>query len=175
MVSIDFFNKHKSKIINIGVILLAIFVAVYLYNMQNQQLNSLGEKRDEEAKKNEVIESLNRMEKRISNYKQALDRKDLGAVIGAMTDISKDAQIKVVSVKPGAEKQYTDYIKTSFFVVVKVPDYHALGKFISKVENYKDLFIVEDVNIAITESSTSSKNLERDLDISLKISTITYL
>ena len=114
------------------------------------------------------------MEKRITSYKQTFNRKDLGAVIGAMTDISRDTRVKVISVKPGSEQQFPDYTKTSFLIVVRVADYHALGQFISKVENYKDLFLVEDVNIA-TASIQSDKKAEKDLDINLKISTITCL
>jgi len=175
MISIDFFSKNKNKIINAGVILLAIFVALYLYSMQSQQLSSLEESKNEEIKKSEVTESLIRVEKRINSYKQTFNRKDLGSVIGAMTDISKETRVKVISVKPGVEQQYAEYIKTSFLIVVRVADYHALGQFIGKVENYKDLFLVEEVNIAKVGSSQNDKKTERDLDISLKISTITCL
>jgi len=175
MITMDFFSKNKNKIINAGVILLAIFIALYLYGMQNQQLDSLVENKNEEIKKSEVIESLNRVEKRIDSYKQTFNRKDLGSVIGAMTDIAKDTRVKVISVKPGAEQQYAEYIRTSFLIVVRVADYHALGLFISKVENYKDLFLVEDVNITTVSNNQADKKAEKDLDISLKISTITCL
>ncbi len=175
MITMDFFSKNKNKIINAGVILLAIFIALYLYGMQNQQLDSLVENKNEEIKKSEVIESLNRVEKRIDSYKQTFSRKDLGSVIGAMTDIAKDTRVKVISVKPGAEQQYAEYIRTSFLIVVRVADYHALGLFISKVENYKDLFLVEDVNITTVSNNQADKKAEKDLDISLKISTITCL
>ena len=175
MIATDFFSKNKSKIINAGVILLAIFVALSLYSMQNQQFVSLEESKNEEIKKSEVIESLTRVEKRIKSYKQTFIRKDLGSVIGAMTDISKDTRVKIISVKPGSEQQYPEYIKTSFLIVVRVADYHALGQFISKVENYKDLFLVEEVNINTISNFQTDKKAEKDLDISLKISTITCL
>jgi Tfp pilus assembly protein PilO len=175
MINLDFFNKNKSKIINTGVILLAIVVALYLYSWQSQQLISLEEKKNEEIKKSEVIESLNRVEQRISSYKRSFSRKDLGSVMGAMTEIAKDTGVKVISVKPGAEKQFTEYIKNSFLIIVRVADYHALGQFISKVENYQDLFLVEDINITTVSSSQSNKQAGRDLDVSLKISTITCL
>jgi len=169
MLGTDFFNKNKNKIINGGFILLAIFVTLQLYNMQSQQFASLKESKNEEIKKSEVIESLTRVEKRIDSYKQTFNRKDLGSIIDAMTDIAKDTRVKVISVKPGAEQKYGDYIKTSFLIVVRVADYHALGQFISKVENYRDLFLVEDVNI------TTANSIQRDLDTSLKVSTITCL
>ena len=169
----DFFNKNKSKIINAGVILLAIFAALYLYSLQNQQFDSLVERKNEEIKKSEVIESLNRVEKRIDSYKKTFNRKDLGSVISAMTDIAKDTRVKVISVKPGTEQQYPEYIRISFLIVVRVADYHALGQFISKVENYKDLFLVEDINITTIKNNQTTKDAGKDLDISLKISTIT--
>jgi hypothetical protein len=111
MIPSGFFIKHKNKIVNIGVILLMIFVALYIYNLQSQQLVSLRENKDEEIKKSAVIESLIRMEQRINSYKQFFSKKDLGSVIGAMTDISKDTRVKVVSVKPGVQQQYKEYIK----------------------------------------------------------------
>lgn len=173
MISLDFFIKNKSKIINAGVMLLAIFVAFYLYNMQNQELVSLEERKNGEIKKSEVIESLIRAEQRINSYKQIFNKKDLGSVIDAMTDISKDTGVKIVSVKPGVEQQYKEYTKTSFLIVVRVANYHALGQFISKIENYKDLFFVEDINITVTSNTETDKKADKDLDISLKISTIT--
>jgi len=175
MIATDFFSKNKVKIVNAGVILLAIFGALYLFSMQNQQIATLEESKSEEMRKSEVIESLTRVEKRINSYKQTFNRKDLGSVIGAMTDISKDTRVKIISVKPGNEQQFPEYIKTSFLIVVRVADYHALGQFISKVENYKDLFIVEDINITASGNAKSDKKTERDLDISLKISTITCI
>jgi len=175
MIATDFLSKNKIKIINAGVILAALIVALYLYSMQNQQIASLEESKVEEAKKSEIIESLNRVEKRINSYKQTFTKKDLGSVVGALTDIAKDTRVKIISVKPGLEQQYPEYIKTSFLIVVRVADYHALGQFISKVENYKDLFLVEDVNITISDSSQNDKKAGKDLDINLKISTITCL
>ena len=175
MIATDFLSKNKIKIINAGVILAALIVALYLYSMQNQQIASLEESKVEEAKKSEIIESLNRVEKSINSYKQTFTKKDLGSVVGALTDIAKDTRVKIISVKPGLEQQYPEYIKTSFLIVVRVADYHALGQFISKVENYKDLFLVEDVNITISDSSQNDKKAGKDLDINLKISTITCL
>ena len=175
MIAIDFFSKNKDKIINAGVMLLAIFAALYLYSMQNQQLAALKENKSEEMRKSDVIASLDRVEKRINSYKKTFTGKDLGSVIDAMTDISKDTRTKVVSVKPGTEQRQSDYIKTSFLIVVRAADYHALGNFISKLENYKDLFLVEDINITTVTSGQSEKRVDTDLDISLKISTITCI
>jgi uncharacterized ubiquitin-like protein YukD len=175
MITTDFLTKNKAVLINSGIIVLALFVSFYLYGMQGQQIVSLEESKNEEIKKSEVMESLNRVEKRIDRYKSAFTRKDLGMVIAEMTEIAKDSKVKVISVKPGLEQTYPDYIKSSFLIVVRVPDYHALGKFISMIENYKELFLVEDVNISTFNKNKVDSGEEEGLDISLKISTITCL
>jgi Tfp pilus assembly protein PilO len=177
MIATDYFSKNKNKLVNGGVIILAVFIAFYLYGLQAQQLVSLRESKNEEIKKSEIIESLNKVEKKISKYKQIFTKKDLGSVIDAMTEIARDSQVQVISVKPGPEERKADYIKTSFFIVVRVADYHALGNFISKVENYKDLFMVEEVNISSVSGNQPDMGAEDapGLDISLRISTITYL
>ncbi|MDD5116476.1 MAG: type 4a pilus biogenesis protein PilO [Candidatus Omnitrophica bacterium] len=173
MISMDFFSEYKDKIINAAVMLLAVFVAFYLYGLQNQQLSSLEESKNEEARKSEIIESLNRVEKRINSYKKTFTGKDLGSVIDAMTEIAKDTGVKVISVKPGSEHRESDYTRSSFLIVVRAADYHALGNFISRLENYKDLFLIEDLNISAVTDSMSGRKLDSDLDVSLKISAIT--
>lgn len=174
MIATDLFSKNKDKIINVGVILVALVAALYLFNMQNQQMVSLEESKNEEMKKSEVIESLGRVEKRIETYKKVFTGKDLGSVIDAMTDIAKDTKVNVISVKPGIEQRQPDYVKSSFLIVIRAADYHALGNFISKLENYKDLFLVEELNIT-SLSGQQDKKSDQGLDISLKISTVTCL
>jgi hypothetical protein len=175
MISTDFFSKHKDKIINGAVMLGAILAAFYLYGIQNQQLFSIEESKNEEIRKSEIIESLNRVEKRINGYKKTFTGKDLGSVIDAMTEIAKDTRVRIVSVKPGIDQREAEYIKSSFLITVKAADYHALGNFMSRLENYKDLFLVEDMEISVFTDSHSGKKLDSDLDVSLKISAITCL
>ncbi len=175
MIALEFFSKNKNKIINAGVILLALFVTLYIYSTQSQQFAVLDESKNEEIKKSLIIESLIKVEEKINNYKKTLSGKDLGSVIDAMTNIAKDTGVKVISVKPGAEQQYAEYIKSSFLIVVRVANYHALGQFISKIENYKDLFLVEEINIAKTDSMQADKKTEEDINTNLKISIITCL
>lgn len=175
MITTDFLSKNKNKLINAGIVVAAVFVSLYLYAMQSQQIITLEESKNQEVQKSEVIDSLNLAEKRIGAYKNTFTRKDLSLVIGDMTEIAKDTKVKVISVKPGIEQSYSDYIKSSFLIVVNVPDYHALGQFISKLENHKDMFFVEDVNISTFSDSREEGTSKSGLDINLKISSITCL
>ncbi|MDD5097424.1 MAG: type 4a pilus biogenesis protein PilO [Candidatus Omnitrophica bacterium] len=154
---------------------MAIFVTLYIYGGQNQQLALLEERKNEEIKKSEIIKDLIKVEEKINTYKETFSRKDLSSVIDAMTNIARDTGVKIISVKPGPEQQYTEYIKSTFLIVVRVANYHALGQFISKIENYKDLFLVEDISMTKISGKQAGKKVEQDIDTNLKISTITSL
>lgn len=174
MVAVDLFTKHKNKFLNIGIIILAMFAASYIYSKQDQELVSLSQKKGQEIKRNSILESISQVEKRADAYKQFFTTKELGEVVDDMTNIARDTQVQLLSVRPGAKEKYPEYIKTSFLISVKAADYHALGIFVSKIENYKDLYLVEGVNINSSDFNASGGNEERQLDVSLRISTVSY-
>ncbi len=174
MVAVDLFTKHKNKFLNIGIIILVIFSASYIYSKQNQELDSLNKKKEQEIKRNSMLESINQGEKRADAYKQFFTAKELGEVVDDMTNIARDTRVQLLSVKPGAKEKHSEYIKTSFLISVKAADYHALGVFVSKIENYKDLYLVEGVNINSSDFNASGSNEEQQLDVSLRISTVSY-
>lgn len=175
MVTVDIFTKHKNKVLNIGIIILAIITASYIYSSQNQALISLSQKKDQEIKKNSVLESISRVEKKADAYKKFFAVKELGEVVDALTNIAKDTRVQLLSVKPGAKEKHPEYIKTSFLISVRARDYHALGAFVNKLENYKDLYLVEDMNINPSNPDVSGSNDDRQLNVNLRISTVSYL
>lgn len=174
MITVDLFAKHKNKFLNTGIIILAIFFASHIYSKQNQELDSLIQKKEQEIKRNSVLESISRFEKRVDAYKQFFTAKGLGEVVNDMTNIARDTRVQLLSVKPGAKEEHPEYLKTSFLISVKAADYHAIGVFISKIENYKDLYLVEVVNINSSDLDASGSDEEQQLNVSLRISTVSY-
>ncbi len=122
MVAVDLFTKHKNKLLNTGIIILAIIIASYIYSSQNQELISLGQKKDQEIKKNSVLESISRVEKKTDAYKQFFAVKELGEVVDELTNIAKDTRVQLLSVKPGTKEKQQEYIKTSFLISVRAQD-----------------------------------------------------
>ncbi len=174
MVAADLFTKYKNKVLNTGIIILAIIAASYIYSSQNQELVSLNQKKDQEIKKNSVLESISQVEKKVDAYKQFFTVKELGEVVDALTNIAKDTRVQLLSVKPGAKEEHSEYIKVSFLISVRAADYHALGAFVNKLENYKDLYLVEDININPFNPGVSGSNEDRQLNVNLRISTVSY-
>lgn len=164
-----FINKYKNKIFNIAVLLLVlIFAYRVIYKKQVQEIQSLNETKVTEAKKNEVLEDISRLEKRIDAYKNLLPRKDASLILNTISNIAKESGITIASIKPMVEENYPDYIKSPFSLTLVTSSYHALGKFLSQVESLQDVYIVDAVQI-----QPSGKTGE--LSVNLKLSSITFI
>ncbi len=175
MEKIELFEKHKNKVLNFGVIILALFTAFQIYKSADKQLNSLIQQKDEELKKNKAAEEIAGLERKIGGYKKIFVKEDVGSVIDTISNIAKNCLIKIVSIKPGNEEAYPDYVKSAFLITVNTPNYHSLGNFISQIESYKDIYMVDEVSIASAEIKQPFESTNTNLNVNLKISTISYL
>lgn len=175
MEKIKLSEKNKNKILNIGIIVLALYLAFQIYKSLDNQANFLLLQKDNELKKNIAIEDIVAFEKKIDGYKRVLIKKDLGSVMEAISAIARSCSVKIISIKPGNEEKFSTYVKTSFSLVVSAPNYHSLGDFISQVENDKDIYIIDDININLVKNARPQEEVKTILNVDLKISTISYL
>lgn len=175
MEKIDFFKKNKNKILNFGIIILAVFIAFQIYKSSNEQVNSLVQQKGDELNKNMATEEIFGLERKIEGYKKVFVKKDVGSVIDTISNIAKNSLVKVVSIKPSNEEVYADYIKSVFLITVSSPNYHSLGNFISQIESYKDIYMVDEVSILPASANQPLENVNLNLNVNLKISTISYL
>lgn len=171
----ELFEKNKNKILNFGIIILALFVVFQIYRSSDEQVNSLIGQKDEELRKNAALEEIASLEKKVEKYKTVFVRKDLGAVIDTISNIAKNCSIKIISIKPANEEVFPNYVKAAFLITVSSPSYHSLGNFVSQIESYKDVYMVDEISITSTAPGqpTAAKNI--NLNVNLKISTIAYL
>lgn len=168
------FEKNKNKVLNFGVIILALFIAFQIYKSADERLNSLIQRKEDELKKNKAAEEVAALERKIEGYKKIFVKEDMGSVIDTISNIAKDCSIKIVSIKPSNEEAYPDYVKSVFLITLSTPDYHSLGNFISQIESYKDIYIVDEVGIASAEVKQPQEGANKNLKVNLKISTISY-
>ena len=147
MESAEFINKHKNKIINIVVVIVALIISNNIYKRQASGMESLIQKKDMEIKNNSIIDNINQLEQRLNAYRKLLVKKDAGLVINAISDIAKQSGVKIISIRPDTEQNFSSYIRAPFTLMLTVANYHSLGKFISKLENSQDVFIVEGIDM----------------------------
>jgi Tfp pilus assembly protein PilO len=158
---------NKNALLNLVVILIALIIASNIYKTQNRQVESLKAKKENETKKNTVLEEISNLEKKINAYKTLLPKKDAGVIINNLTDIARQSGVKIGAIRPESEQSFTDYVKLPISLEISASDYHKFGKFISVVESYSDVYIVDSVNI-------SSGSEKQGLLINLKLSAILY-
>ena len=171
----DIIIKNKNKILNFGTAFLFLFIAFQIYSFGNKQAASLIEGKENELKKNKVIENLTSLEKKIEGYKKSLVKQDLWSVMNSVSNIAKAYSVQIISIKPVKEEAYADYIISSFMITARGTDYHSLADFISKIENSKDIYLVEEVDIAASGPSRAENSADTNLNVTLKISNISYL
>lgn len=163
----DFIDKYKNKIFNIGIIILVLIISSNIYKKQLKEIEVLGEKIELETKKNQALESIIHSETRINTYKNLLAKKDTSLIINTISNIARESRIKIVSIRPMPERKYEDYIKVPFSLILSASEYHAVGRFISKLESSQDVYTVESMEI-------KSEPLTKELAVDLTINSITF-
>lgn len=167
MDAIGSFNKYKNLVLNIVIIIVACIVSVKIYKRQVSQMEALKTQKEMEIKKNASFQNIGKLEKKLDAYKNLLARKDANKIINDITNLAKESDIKIVSIRPVPEEAEQDYIKLPFDLAISASDYHTLGKFISKLESYTDVYVIESLEI-------TSESQKKELTANLRLNTIIY-
>lgn len=172
MAQADNADKFRNMLFNAGLIIAALFVAYSIYNAGNSAANSLKTEISEEIKKNSALENINKLEQRLAVYRNLLSKRDASEVMGDIGDIANGAGVKVISLKPSQRESASDYSKEIFDVTVTVKDYHALAKFVNEIEAYKNVYMVENMEINGIPAGMPADSENRLLTVNLKISSV---
>jgi len=164
---IEQIEKYKDKIISAVIIIVALVTAANIYKGGQANIKSLEVKISEEEKKNSEIEKIIRMEKKIASFKELLPRKEASLVMADISNIAKQAKVRVLTVRPDREELGADYIKDIFEVVVNAASYDDLGNFINTLETSANVYAVDGIDISV-----QSKGEKEELAVSLRISSV---
>lgn len=170
----DFINEHKNKLLNAVIILVALLIANRIYKAQTATLVSLKGRKALEIKKNAVLGEISQSEKRLNLYKSSLNKKDASLVMNTVNNLARDSGVKIVSIKPQSEKRYPVYIKYPFDLNVEAESYHAIGKFISKLESHPQIYLVEQVTLRKVAGRAQAGPTADKLNLDLKLSTLAF-
>jgi len=159
--------KHKNKILNITIIILALIIASNIYKKQLKETELSKSKKDSEMKKNDVLNNISQLEKRINAYKYLLTQRDTSLIIDTFGNMAKELGVKIATIRPGQEQKHPDYIDFPFDLVITANSYHALGRFISAVESLPDVYMVEILDIKY-------ESYAGQLAVNLKLSAVQF-
>lgn len=163
------FKEYKDQIVNVIVISAALLLASQIYNAQNKSAKAILAQKDEKIKKNEILAEIDKSAKEIDAYRKVFSKKDMSSVIDAINTVIRESGIRSLSIRPESEQNYGQYIlKRSLSLAITADNYHAIGKFISRLESHADIYHVESINIKIPserQEGTRAYKLEANLKI----------
>lgn len=165
-------NKYYRLILNLVTVILVLIIANNIYKKQTRAVNLLRQAKESEIKKAAIINDIGQLEKALDSHRTLLNKKDTSSVINTISDIAKESDVKIALIKPERQEDYTAYIKYPFSLSINTDKYHSIGKFISRLENYKGIYIIiETMNIklltarAAQETPVSKSKLNADLTL----------
>lgn len=165
-------NKRKDILIVAGIILLSLIVAnKSIYQVQKRQINYLKREIKEEETKSRLIKEMIALNKRMESYQKRLPlQKNISWLMGGVTRLAKDAQIKIISFQPKKVDKQEGYLRIPLAVRVS-GDYHELGGFLEKIESAKEFIKLDSLNLNIAKA-TDEAGKEAEPVADLVVSTI---
>lgn len=171
MESIEIYvSRYKNRILNIAIIAVSLLTAFNIYKDQTKAINNLDRNKQKEIERNEILNTISKMDKKLRSYKTFINKKDVSLSIDNLGNIADDSGAKIISIKPDAEQMYPLYIKYAFNLGVVVKDYNALGKFVNKLEKSDDVYVIEMLGI-LAEYKSSKEGDIKGLMVNMKVST----
>jgi hypothetical protein len=164
-------NRHKSVILNVAIVLGAIYFASKIYVVQAKKTLNLSQEKEIALKKNEALAELGGLENRLTAYKSFL-QKDITLAINTLAEIAKDSSVRIAAVAPGKEEYFNTYIKYPFDLTLEADNYNLLGTFISRLESHHDIYIIDVMSIKPQLLEAQGKKTK--LNVALKLSTVLF-
>ncbi len=170
---IGLFNRYKNKFINSAIFIIAVVIAFNIHAGQNKQIAALEEKKSQELKKNEILNEIAALEKKVSTYKKQVNTKEISGVINRIGIIAKESSVVLESINPQEKKDFDIYTNYNFQIKISSDNYHNIGEFVSRLENHPDIYFVGSISISLLEiqGADNEKNRQK-LEADLEVSTI---
>ncbi|MCX5697273.1 MAG: type 4a pilus biogenesis protein PilO [Candidatus Omnitrophica bacterium] len=164
-------NRHKSLILNIFMVLAALYFASKVYTFQSKKIVKLSRDRNNSLKKNEALEDIRKLENRLNLYRSFMT-KDVSLVVNTLSDLAKQSSIRIVAISPEAEQDTSAYIKYPFSLSLEADNYNNLGSFMSKFESHHDIFTVD--SIVIKPGIVEAGSKKTKLLVNIKMNTVLF-
>lgn len=144
----DFISKNKNKLLNLGLLIVALMVSNNIYKHELKVMENLKSGNNMEIKKNTLLNDIAKSKKTLDSYKALLVEKETGVLISEISKMAKESNVSIESIRPLQEQKGSEVTRQPFLLNISASSYHSLAKFISRVENYKDVFVVESFQVA---------------------------
>lgn len=173
MLAKDSIGQYKNQIVNLGVVIFMVIASINVYKGQAKNIARLTSRNDADAKKNTILEEIKQSGQRMNSLKDLINKKDVSLILTTISNMATETGIKIASLRPGASVDQPLYLKYPFELTINAKNYHAIGKFIGRLESSPEVFIVDSLSIAL-QREESSESQGGYLTAGLRISTVIF-
>ncbi|MBU1125010.1 MAG: type 4a pilus biogenesis protein PilO [Candidatus Omnitrophica bacterium] len=176
----ELFIKHKNKIPNAAILLLALVVGWNLLQQQNSEIDSLNRQKVDEVRKNEVCEELEQYDRQLGEFSKFLAKPETSDLINSLSAMAMKCGVRINSIKPEEERKSGDCVKIPFVLHMTALDYQGIGNFISNLESDKNIYTVESVSFEKESSDTmlqeqEGESLRKAIKIAIQVNKVAIL
>ncbi|MFZ2356808.1 MAG: type 4a pilus biogenesis protein PilO [Candidatus Omnitrophota bacterium] len=164
-------KEYKDRIVNVLIILAAIFIAFKIYSSQGTEIALLNQAREEEKNKNDILKEIEKKDKELQEYTTFINQKDRNSIFNNISDMAKLSAVELISIRPLNEENVSFYIKLNYDLKISSDSYHSIGKFVSLLESAPDIFLVEKIAMSQQTTQAGERRTEK-INADLRISTI---
>ena len=161
--------QRKDIITFVLLLVLAFFIGYnVIYKSRLNKINSIGSQIEEEEKKNEALEIIVLLERRLQAYqKRSFSTTEITQLVDKISELAERAGIEIETFNPRQAISREEYIELSLKVPLRC-NYHKLGKLLSLIESNQELIWVKKLNIQkLTASGPTEARIPRiDLTVS---------
>lgn len=139
--------SNKSFFLNAAVVLLAVFGALQIHKMNGKEMVRLQDELASQKKKNELRKKILGLESKIERLRPLFPQQDPSDVMLGVSEMARASGLVVNSVRPSGTITQPDYFNHVYVMSVGAKDFHQLGDFISKLENAKEIFVLNELQL----------------------------
>lgn len=174
--------KDKRHYFGMAIIIITIIFSLGINKNQAKKIESLTIERDAELNKSKVLTDISNSEKAMKSLKSTLAKKDIVSVTDILTNMAKNSNVALVSIKKISEENQPLYTSSHFVCVIGANSYHDVGRFISKIENHPGVFYIDTISIKaqdevselVVKEAPQFQNTKSKLSVDLIFSIIAF-
>ncbi len=138
-------GKLKQNLLNVGILILAVIIAVKVNKGKEAEINSLKAQKEMETSKNSVLAEISNLEKELGVLTEKINNKSLTAVLDKISDFARNSSVKISKITPQKEVSMGAYTKYSYELNLSADSYHNIGNFVSIIENSSEIYRLDNL------------------------------
>lgn len=156
----ELIRHSKNNALTVAALVIALVIARNGYRSERSQIENLKKQIENAKMKNTELLRIEKIRVKLQEFRTLINNKNISLAINKIGGLAKASAVNILIIKPGKEETLSSYVKYPFDLTISAKTYHAIGKFVSILENSDDIYVIKEMSI-----KASDENLEANLQI----------